>query len=595
MILKGDVNLSTDNSSALKSRPILKKMLMSLSVAIFCSFTVMFFSPIGIVYGNINQFTFKPIEVMPILLVFCLAVTAVMTVVGTLLPFKASLILNSVEFAAGLCCYVQSFFLNGKMGSLTGDAHNYGNLTVILNIAVWVFIIIAITVSAILLIKFQKEKLLRSIAVFISLSLFAMQLTAFITSAISAPGGRGISYYLSDIGEYEISSNQNTIVFIVDTCDGRYIDQTYDEYPDMFDGLDGFVYYPDATSTHSRTYPSMPYLLTGEICHFDKPYHEFVNDAFDGSNYVQDIKSTDCNVGIYTDDQYIGKKGMQTIDNSANNSTLYISKYGTIKQMAKMSLYRVVPYAFKSRFVYGSAPVNSDVLRVPADQPKACIKSDDLAFYNRLVSEGITVSDEYDKAFRLYHMWGAHPGGKFNEKMQYSNAGSTEQCTRGNFLIIQKYIEQMKQLGVYENSTIIITADHGKSQSTNSPETLEIDSPPTVAMFVKPAGCGMANEGLTVSNAPVCHADLFSTVIDSLGGSYEKYGVPVWDHAEDEQRTRYYYYQALYSDIDGEIALREYSIDGDARDFSNWKLTGNNWDILYSERTVSKHRLSEKK
>lgn len=582
--------MSTDQT---KSRPILRKLLLSLSVAIFCSFTVMFFSPMDIVIGNINQFSFTPGEVIPILLVFCLAATAVMTVVGTLLPFKASLILNSIEFAAGLCCYVQSFFLNGKMGSLTGEADNYGRFTKAANIAVWAFILVAVTVAAVLLIKFKKENIFRGAAVFLALSLSVMQLTAFLTSVFSVKtSSRETSYYLSDIGEFEVASKENTVMFIVDTCDGRFIDRTKNQFPDLFDGLDGFVYYPNATSTHSRTYPSLPYLLTGKICHFDKPYSEYVNEAFDGSTYVQDIKATDCNVGIYTNDQYIGESGMPSIDNKADNLELYVSKYGTVKQMAKMSLYRVMPYAFKARFVYDSAPVNADVLRIPESHPNKCITSDDMTFYSRLINDGLAVGN-YDKAFRLYHMWGAHPGAKFDENMQPIEAASTEQSVRGDFLIIQKYIEQMKKLGVYEKSTIIITADHGSSRSCSVDDSLEIDSPPTVAMLVKPAGCGMSGEGVSVSDAPVCHDDLFSTIIDSLGGSYEKYGVPVWDHVEGEQRTRYYYYQALYSDIDGEVALREYSIDGDARDFSNWKLTGNNWDILYSERAVSKHRLSD--
>ncbi len=111
-----------------------------------------------------------------------------------------------------------------------------------------------------------------------------MQLTAFVSTVFTSDGmiGSGVqkSYYMSDIGEYEISSDKNTVMFIIDTCDGRYLEQAISEYPDIFDGLDGFVYYPNATSTHSRTYPSMPYLLTGEICHFDKPYNEYVDEAY---------------------------------------------------------------------------------------------------------------------------------------------------------------------------------------------------------------------------------------------------------------------------------------------------------------------------
>lgn len=559
----------------------------------------MFFAPLGIVYGNINQFIFSPGEIIWILIAFCAAATAVMTAVGTLLPLKASLILNAIEFSGGLCCYVQSFFLNGKMGTLTGEGDHYSLSTVLVNLLLWVLIAAVIIVGAILLIKFKKEQLARSVVMFLALSLTVMQLTAFVSTVFTSDGmtGSGVqkNYYLSDIGEYEISDGKNTVMFIIDTCDGRYLEQAISEYPDIFDGLDGFVYYPNATSTHSRTYPSVPYLLTGEICHFDKPYSEYVDEAYKNNSYIEDIKATGCNIGLYTNNQYVANKGMMSIDNSVSNSETRISFIGTLKQMGRISLYRNVPYALKSRFRYGGESVNENVIFIPKSAPQRCITSNDVAFYNRLVSDGIAVSGSYSKAFRLYHMWGAHPGGKFDQNMQPAKQGSTTQCIRGNFLIIQDYIRQMKELGVYEDSTIIITADHGSSNGSSDKRPLVIDSAPTVAMLVKPSGCGMSNEGVTTSTAPVCHADLFSTVIASLDGNYEKYGTPVWNHTEGEQRTRYYYNQALYSDEDGEIALREYAVTGDARDVSNWKLTGNDWDILYSERAVSKHRLSEVK
>ena len=559
----------------------------------------MFFAPLGIVYGNINQFIFSPGEIIWILIAFCAAATAVMTAVGTLLPLKASLILNAIEFSGGLCCYVQSFFLNGKMGTLTGEGDHYSLSTVLVNLLLWVLIAAVIIVGAILLIKFKKEQLARSVVMFLALSLTVMQLTAFVSTVFTSDGmtGSGVqkNYYLSDIGEYEISDGKNTVMFIIDTCDGRYLEQAISEYPDIFDGLDSFVYYPNATSTHSRTYPSMPYLLTGEICHFDKPYSEYVDEAYKNNSYIEDIKATGCNIGLYTNNQYVANKGMMSIDNSVSNSETRISFIGTLKQMGRISLYRNVPYALKSRFRYGGESVNENVIFIPKSAPQRCITSNDVVFYNRLVSDGIAVSGSYSKAFRLYHMWGAHPGGKFDQNMQPAKQGSTTQCIRGNFLIIQDYIRQMKELGVYEDSTIIITADHGSSNGSSDKRPLVIDSAPTVAMLVKPSGCGMSNEGVTTSTAPVCHADLFSTVIASLDGNYEKYGTPVWNHTEGEQRTRYYYNQALYSDEDGEIALREYAVTGDARDVSNWKLTGNDWDILYSERAVSKHRLSEVK
>lgn len=90
-------------------------------------------------------------------------------------------------------------------------------------------------------------------------------------------------------GEFELASENNVIVFVLDTLDDDYLIETLERYPDMLDGLDGFTYYPDSISTHSRTYPSITYLLTGEICHFDIPYKEYINKSFADSNFLPQI------------------------------------------------------------------------------------------------------------------------------------------------------------------------------------------------------------------------------------------------------------------------------------------------------------------
>lgn len=112
-------------------------------------------------------------------------------------------------------------------------------------------------------------------------------------------------------------------------------------------------------------------------------------------------------------------------------------------------------------------------------------------------------------------------------------------------------------------------------------------------MLVKPANS--FGTPVKTSEAPVCHDDLFATALDGLGANGEKYGRRIFDIPEDEDRERFYYFSSFYSDIDGEIALREYSIKGDARIETNWKPTGKYWDINYSERAVSKIRYDEAK
>ena len=59
------------------------------------------------------------------------------------------------------------------------------------------------------------------------------------------------------------------------------------------------------------------------------------------------------------------------------------------------------------------------------------------------------------------------------------------------------------------------------------------------------------------------------------------------DFTEGEARDRFYDFIAYHNHLAGEIAVREYLIDGDAEDIANYHLTGNWWDVLYSVQPIS--------
>jgi hypothetical protein len=72
------------------------------------------------------------------------------------------------------------------------------------------------------------------------------------------------------------------------------------------------------------------------------------------------------------------------------------------------------------------------------------------------------------------------------------------------------YLDELKRLGVYEDATIIITADHGIWWETDPNAEPWLSSP---LMLVKPAG---VSEGdLTTSDAQVEAYDVLPTVIAS--------------------------------------------------------------------------------
>lgn len=568
-----------------------KKFVSALVVTAFTVFTLLFFSPLEIFLGNAIEFEFSMDIAAIILFLASLLISTCVSALVSLLPIKALRPYNIIVFGIGFCAYFQSLFLNGSMGSLTGEEDHYSVPLIIVNLLIWAVIFAALIVIFIVLKKRKKAKTYFGAVRFVALALIVMQLSGVAVAYFNTDKSidRIKDTYITTDSKLELSQNENVVYFIIDTCDGDLVEQALKAYPDMFLGFNGFTYFPNMSTTHSRTFPSLTYLLTGQKCYFNKPYTEYVNEAFENSSFIDDIDALGTDIRLYTELSYIGESALNKIGNIVKYDSAsfdYMNIFGFIKQSIKVSGYRIAPYAIKDVFEYTADIINSGSL-VPIDN--RAVLFDDLAFNNEIITNSVKSNKNYSKTFRLYHMFGTHPGAVMNENCQYEKGVSHLDSVRGCLRLIENYIAEMKKNGIFDNTTIIVTADHGYSLAS---EDLSLVAAPSCILLVKPAG-NKGSEKIKTSLAPVCHEDLFATVIDTLGGDSEKYGRTVWEIGENEDRERKYYHTALVSDIDGEIALREYSIKGDARNLESYTSTGNNWDINYSKRAVSKKRFKD--
>ena len=85
---------------------------------------------------------------------------------------------------------------------------------------------------------------------------------------------------------------------------------------------------------------------------------------------------------------------------------------------------------------------------------------------------------------------------------------------------------------------------------------------------------------MKVSSAPVWHYDILSQVLKDMGADKQmlsNYTTPLDEVKEGENRPRYYIETLSNGKQDTE--LREFVINGDAKDMSNWSLTGKVWPI----------------
>jgi len=567
-----------------------KETLLNTAVCALPIFTGLFFSSMEVFLGNPIDFEFTLTNIWWILLAQSLVLSFAAAFFVCAISQKHRWFFTASIFACGICLYVQALFLNGQMISLYGDEAEYSKTLLLGNAAIWGAIAIII-IGLYYIFSIRKQKVSgKMMCVFVSCAVILMQTTGLVSLLIKGDeyAADKNSFFLSKEGEFELSSGNNLIVFLVDTCDGYLVDTTLEEDPTLFNNLCGFTRYPDTTSTYSRTYPSIPYLLTQEQCYFDVPFTQYVSEAYEDSSFWKDLTNASDDVRIFTSINYFSAKAAESVSNiklisKGSLDTLNISN--VINTARNVGLYRSVPYLVKSMFEYDLSAVNRSVARTKAGEPYS---DNDELFCSEVLSGGLTVSDKYDNAFRMYHLFGTHPGNYLDENCNRVASPTYKQTLRGTFKMINSYLDQMRELGVYDNSTIIITADHGNPLSGDH---LARETATTTIMLVKPAGA--ENDPLKESNAELSHSDWFATAIDALGGDSSKYGRTFTEIPEGEERTRTYFYTALYSDIDGEVALREYNITGDSRAFANWHLTGRNWNVDYSERAVSEARLTD--
>ena len=176
-----------------------------------------------------------------------------------------------------------------------------------------------------------------------------------------------------------------------------------------------------------------------------------------------------------------------------------------------------------------------------------------------------------ESTFRFYHLASCH-----------NNLSEPVYPGKRSLEIVYEYIQQMKSIGVYDNSLIIVTTDHA---SSGGGDTLDMPHGTAVPLFlVKPQN--RINEFFEISNAPIAQEDFIPTVLKGLEIDRDIEGKSIFEYEENEERERYYYYTALYSDEEGEIELREYKVEGDARKGENYKFTGNTWPVLGSFNKV---------
>jgi len=584
--------------STLKERIIL---VLSLNFAL--TFMIFIFSPIDVFLRNQKDFGIGVFDaLLPLIiagLLFFIVTSLIMLFIGEKL-FK---VFSALALGLLMASYIQILFLNGNMVAFTGDMVDYSEKTMSNYINTFLFFFILFLPLIFILLKklFPNNKILAfskgKIITYLSAFIFTMQVCGIIGTIFSVGLNniqvkrQNLNYKFSYENLLNLSKNNNITVFLVDRLDGDYFDEFLNEYPEMKDELSGFTYYRNNIACYTNTFPSVPEMLTNSKHIGGENSKDYLEKAWKSHSLTDILHENNYNVNLIIDkstsyrevDDLFGE-----VDNikeaDQNYKVNYIRDDGILEIMLKISFGKLSPYFNKNFFldeikpdfsnnfiIYNTSKVNVlDSISYDYDFVDDVISfTSDIKFYDYI--KKYKLNNKGKKTFNFIHLNGAHGTSKdisrlYDDSIESSSKNST---IRGEFAIILEYIEQMKQLGIYDNSTIFILGDHGHPPLEIEYDKKDhLDAPIITALLIKPQNPELVPL-ITNNEAELSNANLIKSILDCAGinvegDEYEPSYFDIINNNLHPVRNIYIRYLSY-------TPICRYEVTGDARDFNNWK------------------------
>jgi hypothetical protein len=451
----------------------------------------------------------------------------------------------------------------------------------IINLAIWIVVVAACIVAMLLLHKYKE--IIRLAATVAVIALVGMTVISFtvisLTTDVYATEKNGYQGDLSITNEVltiknldTLATENNIVVFIVDRFDHTYMDKALKECPEIFEDLEGFTHFDDYITLYPRTYPGVPHIVTGVENDFSGSRHSYMKEAYSESPYLQALKDQNFDINVYTDDYYgyVNATHMRDfVSNTSGNVSYKIIKRANLSiDMIRISLYRYVPFLMRHTLGNVSTPMYDKYVDYDLEQPE--YSTDMKSVYDAL-TDGEFTFRKAENGISYIHVSGCHLPNRYDpdfapaEGDERSNSNVAMQVS---FKIISTYIQEMKRMGVYENSTIIILGDHCNIGSdTDLP-----NKPHVTTLIAKPAG--VSEGAMKESKAQVGAPDVLATILTAAGSDKAAdFGENIFDIPEDENRTRHYLFQLVQGTLyEGNYINAVYEITGPGTDLNNWHL-----------------------
>ncbi len=491
------------------------------------------------------------------------------------LLFKGILlrVYTGIILGAGICIYVQGNFLNLKLGEITGSNIDWAQYKgrMILNLFLWIFIICIITALCIWGWRKKQEtasKIISGVSLFMT-AMLLVTLIVLIVPCLQESEKQPEEGYPTNKDLLSLSDSDNVVVFVLDTYDVNYFRQALEEVPEFEEQLDGFIWFDNFTGCYPLTAWAVPFMLSGNYAQQGNPYAQVGIDS-EERLYLDELSDSGYEMSLYTQYNLIPNRARKNAINYVDADCVISDR-----KAFTVSLYQLVMCKYFPDIVKPSVWLSPDVFeaRRHLDSEHQIYATSNLTLVDCLDQQEMTSNADRPQ-FKFIHVDGAHLPSNIDEWGHRTEDSSLieEIPVKGPLRLALRYMEEMKALNIYDNSVIIVTADHGVN--TRDGDYYEAFNSPV--FLVKPRS---ARGPLTVNHTPSSQSDLGATILDLAGidTAPASYGVSVFDESGERKKKRYYYkVDHVGSSITGESMniLTEYEINLDGISPDNFHPTG---------------------
>lgn len=498
--------------------------------------------PLEIYAGNRKDFAFQYSDFFWIFLIIGVLLWIGISLLIATLPEKVNKYINAVILGIGVASYIQNMFMNIKLSENDGSPMRWEELKsfTIINLIIWIVILAGILALSIFLKKYWNYISIGA-AGFLSL----IQLVAVVSLLIPGRVDKEVSnLQMAGDEQFHVAASNNIIVFVLDTYGNVQYENTIQEFPEADDFLKDFTYYNNTDCHYYCTFPSMTHMLTGKEFEFDTSSEKWLSDAWNSEKanaFYEQLRNHGYTCNIYSNEVGYVYGDVANLYGKYDNIRPLEQEVDTIllvKRLGKMSIYRYVPYVLKPYFEV----LDKDYSNVVSYKEGQMPIDDNAEFYSALTTIGLSKDTSMENALIIQHLFGTHLPYTTSETAQKVEESTAEETGSGLLTIVEEYLNQMKELGIYDNATIIITADHGSWYGG--------DVQPI--FFIKQAN--EVHDEMRISTAPISLDDFQATILSIIDEDYTDYGTSIYDWNDGDERERHVYMRITdenYPDVAG--------------------------------------------